>query len=148
MRKAFLSFLLLASLAATGCATPQVTLKDALLTKLTPKNLEIGLDLDILNPNQFAIPLSSVDWDLDLFNTDFTKGKTPFSRQIGPEQHARVRVPLGIEFRSIRVGVQSLLTKRAIPWKIAGGCSFRIPSSSPLRIGFEKSGSWRNPLMR
>lgn len=132
---------------ATGCSLPEVTLKDAMLTKLTTKSLEIGLNLDIFNPNDYQLPLQMVDWDLDLFRTDFTNGETPFSRNIPAQRRAAVQVPIGINFQSVAIGVQSLLTNRQIPWAIGGGASFRVPTQDPIRVGFSQSGAWANPLM-
>lgn len=131
---------------STGCSLPEVKLKDALLTKLTTKDLEIGLNLEIFNPNQYSLPLQAVDWDLDLFKSDFTNGETGFSRNIPANKRAGVQVPIGISFQSVRAGVQNLLTTRQIPWGIAGGCSFRVPTQEPLRVGFSQSGAWVNPL--
>lgn len=138
--------LLVTIAAASGCALPEVQLKDALLTKLTTKNLEIGLNLEIFNPNDYALPLQMIDWDLDLFRADFTNGETAFSRNIPAQVRAPVQVPIGISFQSLAVGVDSLLTKREIPWGIGGGASFRIPTREPIRVGFSQSGSWKNPL--
>lgn len=133
---------------ATGCALPEVTLKNALLTKLNPKGFEIGLNLDIFNPNDYALPLSAVDWDLELFRADFTSGETAFSRNIPGNRRADVQVPIGISFQSVQAGAQKLLTTRKIPWGIAGGCSFRIPASSPIRVSFARQGEWTNPLLK
>ena len=132
---------------ASGCSLPEVTLKDALLTKLTTKNLEIGLNLEIFNPNDYQLPLQMVDWDLDLFRADFTNGETAFSRNIPAQRRAPVQVPIGINFQSVALGVQSLLTNRQIPWGIGGGCSFRVPTQDPIRVGFSQTGNWANPLM-
>lgn len=147
MRKHLLLLITLLTF-GSGCALPEVQLKDALLTKLNQKGLEIGLNLNIFNPNDYSLPLSAVDWDLDLFRSDFTEGNTPFSRNIPGQRRADVQVPIGIEFRSIAAGVQSLLTNRRIPWGIEGGASFRIPATSPIRVGFAHQGQWTNPLLK
>ena len=98
----------------TGCSLPEVTLNDALLTKLTPKGFEIGLNLNIFNPNDYALPLNAVDWDLDLFRSDFTSGNTAFSPggrrccplDDGPRRHRHLyrpacgRAPVRREFGS------------------------------------------------
>lgn len=131
----------------SGCALPEVTLKDALLTKLTQKSLEIGLNLEIFNPNDYQLPLQMVDWDLDLFRADFTNGETGFSRNIPAGRRAPVQVPIGINFQTVAIGVQNLITKREIPWGIGGGCSFRVPTQDPIRVGFSQTGAWANPLM-
>ena len=146
MKKHTLLFVVALLLTQTGCAMPKVTLKNALLTSLTTKALEIGLDLNIENPNDYALPLQMVDWDLDLFRADFTTGETAFSRNIPAGRTAAVRVPIGINFQSVAIGVQNLLTKRQIPWGIAGGCSFRVPTRDPIRVGFQQQGSWNNPI--
>jgi LEA14-like dessication related protein len=130
-----------------SCAAPQVSLKSALLTKISLQSLEIGLDLEIFNPNEYAVPLESIDWDLSLFDAPFTSGQTDFRRQLGAQARAQVRVPLGIQFSSLAMGVDKLLTGRAIPWGIEGGCTFRTPAG-PIRIDFSGSGSWANPLRK
>ncbi len=139
---------MIAGTLGTGCALPEVKLKDAQLTKLTQKDLEIGLNLDIFNPNDYQLPLSMVDWDLDLFRSDFTNGETPFSRNIPAKRRADVQVPIGINFQSVVIGVQNLFTKREIPWGIGGGCSFRVPTQDPVRVGFAQTGTWANPFMK
>ncbi len=147
-KTALMTVALLAVASTSGCALPEVTLKNALLTRLSPQGLEIGLDLNIFNPNEYSLPLSMVDWDLDLFRSDFTNGETGFSRNIPAQRRADVRVPIGVNFQSIRAGAEKLLTTRSIPWGIAGGASFRIPGTSPLRVGFDKQGSWTNPILQ
>lgn len=138
--------LTIVALLASGCSLPEVTLKDAMLTKLTTKDLEIGLNLDIFNPNDYSLPLQMVDWDLDLFRSDFTNGNTPFSRNIPAQRRAAVEVPIGINFKSVAIGAQNLLTSQTIPWGIGGGASFRVPTQDPVRVGFSQTGQWRNPI--
>ena len=141
-----LTLLILAMLALTsGCVAPEVTLQNALLKKLSASALELGLNLSILNPNQFALPIQLVEYDLDLFESDFTEGAVDFTRNIPANERVSVEVPLGIKFSTVSIGVQNFLTKPAIPWGIEGACSFRTPRG-PIRIGFEKSGQWDNPL--
>ena len=147
MKKLLLSIFVVSVLfGTTGCLAPSVELKDALLTKLTQKDLEVGLDFDISNPNDYEIPIQEVDWDLDLFRSNFTNGKTAFSRNIPAKNKAGVQVPVGINFQSVAVGATSLLTKKQIPWGFGGGVSFRIPGS-PMRVGFNADGAWENPLL-
>jgi LEA14-like dessication related protein len=134
-------------LVSTGCETPSVRLDNALLKKLTSTGLEVGLDMTVLNPNEYQIPLQSVDWDLDLFQAPFTNGQSSFTTNIPPNRTANFEVPLGISFNTVSVGVQNVLTKRAIPWGFEGACSFRTPAG-PIRVGFQRDGSWANPLMR
>lgn len=134
-------------LLTTGCKAPTVRLDNALLKKLTDTGLEVGLDLTVLNPNEYAIPLQSIEWDLDLFQRNFTEGVSNFTTNIPAQRTANFEVPLGISFRSVSIGVQDVLTRRTIPWGFQGACSFRTPAG-PVKAGFEESGSWANPLMK
>lgn len=145
MRKFLLicaSFMLL-----TGCQTPEVNLKSALLKGLSTSRLDIGLNLDVFNPNQYEIPLQKVDWDLDLFNSPFNNGAVALTRNIPAAQKVGVEVPLGIAFNAVSVGVQNILTKRSIPWGLDGGVEFRTPAG-PVRVGYGSTGQWANPLLR
>lgn len=134
------------ALLATGCQTPKVSLKNALLKNLTTSRIDVGLNLDILNPNSYSLPLQHVAWDLKLFNSPFTDGTTEFTRSIGANSRAEVEVPLGIRYNAIQMGVKGMLTKRSIPWGFGGACSFRTPAG-PVQIDFARDGAWRNPLL-
>ena len=131
----------------SGCAAPTVELQKAVLTQLSLQSLEVGLDLDIFNPNQYAVPLETVDWNLTLFDAPFTQGQTEFSRSLPAGKSASVRVPLDIQFSALALGVDHLLGGRSIPWHIEGGCTFRTPAG-PIRIAFDGGGSWKNPLRK
>ena len=131
----------------SGCLLPSVNLKNALLTKLTQKDMEVGLKFDVFNPNEYQLPVQGIDWDLDLFRADFTKGNTKFSRNIGAKQNVGVDIPVGVRFQSLAVGVTSLLTQPKIPWGFGGGMSFRSPTKDPIRVGFNAKGDWANPIL-
>lgn len=133
-------------LISTGCQSPEVKLESALLKNITTSRLDVGLNLNVFNPNSYSLPLQTVDWDLDLFRSDFTSGQTNFTRNIGANARADVEVPLGISYNAVQLGVQGILTRRSIPWGFAGSCSFRTPGG-PIRIGFAKDGTWKNPLL-
>ena len=124
-----------------------MTLKDALLKRITTSRLDIGLNLAIFNPNTYTLPVQAVDWKLNLFRSPFTDGSTAFKHNIGPQSRSTVEVPLGITYSAARVGVQNLLTKRSIPWGVDGGCTFRTPAG-PIRVAFGQDGSWQNPLLK
>jgi LEA14-like dessication related protein len=132
---------------STGCKTPSVTFKSALLKKLTTNHLDVGLNLDVLNPNEYEIPINGLDWSLDLFSSKFNDGAVQLSRNIGPAQTTAVAVPIGMSYNAIAVGVQNVLVKRDIPWGLGGGVSFNI-AGQPLRVAYASDGKWRNPLFK
>lgn len=145
MKKFPIALLLCALFATSGCALPQVELKSALLKGLSTTRLDVALNLNIFNPNEYSLPLQAVEWDLSLFEAPFTDGVASFSTNIPAQERADVEVPLGIQFQSLAIGVESLLTRQQIPWKFAGACSFRTPRG-PVKAGYGLDGSWTNPL--
>jgi len=132
---------------STGCKTPSVTFKSAMLKSLSTNRLDLGLNLDVLNPNEYEIPINGLDWSLDLFSSKFNNGEIAMSRNIGPAQTTAVAVPIGMSYNAIAVGVQNLLVKRDIPWGLGGGLSFNL-AGQPLRVAYASDGKWRNPLFK
>ncbi len=141
--------LLLAMLStmSVGCAAPTVKMEDVLLRKLSMERLEIGLVLDMFNPNEYALPLETIGWDLSLFQTPFADGLAKFGRQIPAKRSSKVDVPIGVRFADVAMGVQRIAASRSIPWNIGGAVNFRLPAGGgPLSVGYQNAGSWRNPL--
>ncbi len=139
--------LLMATSLMYGCAAPTVKLDDVLLQRLTTERIEVGMILDLFNPNDFGMPLETIDWGLRLFQSPFANGIAKFGRQIPARQSSRVEVPLGVRFADVASSVQQVVSSRTIPWNIGGTCNFRLPTG-PLAIGYQNAGSWQNPLYR
>ena len=127
-----------------ACSAPKVNLKSAALTKLTTTGLNIGLNMNVNNPNSYKIPLRGLSWDLKLWRAAFNNGSINLNRQIAKGNNA-VQVPLGIRFRSAALGIQKFASGRNIPWNIGGACSFKSPLG-PLKVNYSKGGTWTNPL--
>lgn len=140
-------FVMVMMVLATGCKTPEVNVKSALLKKLTTSRLDVGLNLDVFNPNEYELPINGVDWKLDLFQNPFNDGAVQLSRNIGPLRNTAVEVPLGMTYNAVAVGVTSFLTSRNIPWGLDGGVTFRL-GGQPMRVAYGSSGQWRNPLFK
>lgn len=141
-----LAMVLVMSFALSGCATPTAQLKDVLLERLTTTGMQVGLVLDLFNPNEFGLPLDTVDWRLNLFQSPFAAGIANFGRQIAAQSNTRVDVPIGVQFADVAASVGQVLSSRTIPWGVGGVCNFRLPTG-PLTVDFEQSGSWLNPLV-
>ncbi len=148
---AVVTVLLLAMLStlAVGCTPPTVKMEDVLLRRLSTDRIEVGLVLDLFNPNDYALPLETIDWDLHLFQNPFADGVAKFGRQIPAKRNSRVDVPLGVRFADVATGVQRVVTSKTIPWNIGGSVNFRLPAGGgPLAVGYQNAGSWKNPLFQ
>lgn len=136
---------LLLSLCTIACTPPQVNLQQAKLSKLTTTGFRIMMNLSIFNPNAYTLPLSSVGWDLNVFNRALTRGSVNTNNQITASSTSPVSVPLGIRFSSVSMGVKDFMSGRDIPWGIAGKCNFKTPAG-PIYVNFAKKGQWKSPL--
>ncbi len=147
MKTARILIALAALVFLSGCKTPDVNFKSALLKGLTTSRMNVGLNLELINPNDFTIPVKAVDYKLDLWNSPFTNGTSQFKKQVGARSRTDVEVPLGIRYSAVQVGVTNLISKRTIPWGLEGGCTFNV-SGNPIRVGFGHQGKWANPLRK
>lgn len=133
---------------SVGCAAPTVKMEDVLLRKLSMDRLEIGLVLDMFNPNEYALPLETIDWDLSLFQNRFADGVAKFGRQIPAKRSSKIDVPIGVRFADAAMGIQKVVSSRTIPWNVGGAVNFRLPAGGgPMSVGYQNAGSWKNPLL-
>lgn len=131
--------------ALAACTPPRVELKRADLAKITTTGFRVDMNLSIFNPNQYTFPLQSVQWKLDLFGSAFTNGTVRTQKQIAAGRTTEVRVPLGVRFSRVRLGLKDLASGRNIPWAITGKCDFNTPLG-PVFVRFARDGTWPNPL--
>jgi len=61
---------------------PRVTPRGAHLASASLAGLELRLDLDIYNPNEIALPLRAIDWEISLDNNPLTRGRIDLSAEI------------------------------------------------------------------
>ncbi len=61
-----------------GIENPTAEYKDFDVQSLTLEQIGFDLDFDLGNPNNFDIPLATLDWNLDLFDEPFSFGQILF----------------------------------------------------------------------
>lgn len=136
---------LVATLAA--CASPEVSIADARLGRVDLRSLTVDFTLDVVNPNEFALPVAGVDWSLALFDQRVGTGTARPDETIPAQGSARVPMPVTVSFQQATEVGRKLLATGTIPWDLTATLRFDSPAG-PLAVDVSDAGSWNNPLSR
>jgi LEA14-like dessication related protein len=98
-----LAGLVLGALALPGCALlgrsiekPQVTMQDVALVDVSLASMTAGVDLSIMNPNAFAVPLARIDWELAVAGQAAIAGRIDLRQEIPAKGQAPVTTTIEI----------------------------------------------------
>ncbi len=134
-------------LGACAIQTPEIEPRDVSLENLTLSGLELMVELDLTNPNDFALPLTQMDWSLDLSGSPLADGVARVRGEEVPALgRARVDVPVKVSFGRVADTALTVLQKRRINYRIYGDLGFDTPLGM-LAFPFEDEGRWSNPLL-
>ena len=140
---------LAAALTAAGCnalpppdlKTPKISVSDVALRDLGLSELRFAVTVRAENPNDIELPLSNLQFELDLLGRPFAKGAADDARLKLPARAAR-DVP--IEFTVPTTRILDLLSAARgagllnLSYRLKGSANW---GSSPFAIPFEKSGN-------
>ncbi len=128
-----------------GCLTPSVNVQTARLDGINLRGLTVDLFLNVNNPNQFALPLEQVDWNMQLFDLNVGSGNSRMDRNLPAQETTRVKMPIEITFSGASEAASRVVKSRSIPWTLDGTMTVRAPTG-PIGLDFGDNGRWDNPL--
>ncbi len=137
--------LLMAGVFAVSCVAPQAEVRQVELQRLTWETLDIGLLLNLHNPNDIEMPLDQVDWNLNLFESAMARGVVRPQARIPAKGREQVRVPISVAITELVGAAEALVRSDRIPWDVGGTCHFGT-AAGPITVDFSRSGTWTNPL--
>lgn len=116
-----MKLLAVAALAMSGCSMfmhsieePKATVRDVSITSAGWSGARGTLDLDVMNPNNFGVPLSEIDWTLSINGARAVTGKISLSQTIPARGTAPVSTSLTVDARdAIAVGTSLAAGGRA-----------------------------------
>jgi len=128
-----MKLLAVAALAMSGCSMfmhsieePKATVRDVSITSAGFTGVTGVIDLDVMNPNNFGVPLSGIDWTLSINGARAITGKIQLSQTIPARGTAPVSTSLTVDVRdAIAVGT-SLAT---------GGRAYRLDATLHFSTG-------------
>ena len=141
---------LLSSFLITGCSfieksgawiKPEVKVIESRLAGLTLSKAILEVELEILNPNYYSVPLGALDFQLDLQGAKILEGKQSQDNKLAAGETVRVVLPLDVEFDELGRFVSNLDDLNELAYQVAGGMTFDLPVAGPLRVPYQVKGS-------
>ena len=114
--------------------------------KQTLSALKLKLGMNMTNPNDFALPITRIDWELDIFGRALADGIVKLDKEVPAQGSSRFSLPLSVSLAKAASKVSDLLSGRRIPYKIGGEVTLSSPFG-PVGASFSRKGTWDNPLV-
>jgi LEA14-like dessication related protein len=133
----------------SGCSAvqrPTAAFRSANVSDVSAKGFTLNVDVDVANPNTFALPLTNTDYSLSLGGSkliDNAKIK-PAAANIPANGKGTVTIPVPLSFENL-LAVSSAITKGGgkVPYGLDAGLSFDtgMPVVGTQRVPFNYEGS-------
>jgi LEA14-like dessication related protein len=128
---------LLILLLGSGCSsvqTPTATFRNASLQNVNAQGFTLNFDIDLKNPNGFAVPLSTADYQLALAGVKVLEGKAKPEGTIPANGTLPIKLPVNLTFENLMAAEKAIVAgKGDVAYTLDGGLS--VTSSSPLMLG-------------
>jgi LEA14-like dessication related protein len=108
--------------------TPDVSADRVSLTKISPKGLELLIELGVQNPNSIDLEARSVTADVTLDGGQYDMGTVEIPQEVDlpSEQHIQVPVPVVVDWKDVTVVASLVALKRNIPYDIDGSVKIGV----------------------
>lgn len=110
-----MKLVVVAALAMSGCSMfmhsveePKATVTNVSLSSAGWSGVTGKLDLDVMNPNSFGVPLSGIDWTLSIHGARALTGHVSLSKTIPARGHAPINTSLTLDARDAIAAATSL----------------------------------------
>ena len=97
---------------------PTLELDAVQVNGLDLNGVSLTLWLDVFNPNDYDIPTTRVEADLDLEETHFGSALLDESVVLASAAHTRVAIPARFSWEGIGVGARALLEQGSVSYKL------------------------------
>ena len=142
------------ALLATGCGgsiftQPEITLESVQIGGLGLSGGTLVVDLQVVNPNRFALSANRLNYDLALRDpetatdtswTDFAEGayEQPFT--VGGGETAHVQIPVSFSYSGLGAAAGSMLRRGTFTYRASGTADVRTPLGTH-QVPFRKTGT-------
>ena len=125
------------ALALSGCATlrvllgqvqrPQLVFQHASATDLSLAGVTVRLQYQLTNPNDIALKVASLSYQLEVEGTRVTGGELPGGMDIPAKGQTQIAIPVRIEFANVPGLIQRLMNKSDFGYKVSGTVGVSTP---------------------
>ena len=141
------ALLITLTLSLTACVqSPTITARSAQLQQLTFDGMRVMVNLDLNNPNDVALPLEKVNWNLTLSERPFSNGVVALTETLPALKTSAIQVPLQINYQDSISTALDIIRGRNIPYTLSGRLHFTTPAGV-IDTPFAIRGQWDNPMV-
>jgi LEA14-like dessication related protein len=124
---------------------PEVKVADFTVREISNKTLNLGLLLDITNPDPVGLNLDSVEYSVELADQPFFSGKEDQKTIIAANGVSRVALPVAINYSDLKAVFDSLKGLDEVPYKVTGTVKLDTPIG-PIPLPIKAKGTL--PIIR
>jgi LEA14-like dessication related protein len=124
---------------------PTAQVEGVRLTGLDFNGVDLVFDVDVDNPNAFSIDLADFDYDLQLFEQSFLKGRQSAGVNLAAKDGSRIQVPLRLGFKQLLNSYQQLKRADQASYRLDLGLGFKMPVIGSLRLPVVFEGEFPVP---
>ncbi|HEV7302213.1 MAG TPA: LEA type 2 family protein [Tepidisphaeraceae bacterium] len=110
--------------AGAGLEKPTAAVKGMSLGAINATGLTMNFDVDVTNPNAFAVPLTAADYGLSISGTKVLDGKAEPGGELPAKGTRSLVLPVAVTFENLLAAEQALVkTGGNIPFSLDAGLS-------------------------
>lgn len=124
----------------SNISKPKVSISDMNVTGLSLQSVELTADVEINNPNNVAVDLSSYNYALDINDLNFISGNEESGMDIKAKDSNIVKVPLTLDYSELLQTFQTLRDENESNFNFTAGFAFDLPILGMVNVPVEYSG--------
>lgn len=117
---------------ATRPEPPQVTLERVQILRIADAKADLSLRLRVANPNDFALAVDSIAFDILLDGRTAARGQSTHIDTLPPRGEANVDVAGRVDVAVVATAVMSLGSQRPVDYAMSGSATFAGGTTVPF----------------
>jgi len=107
---------------------------------LTKEPLDIILQLEVINPNSYALSVSRAAYSLTVGKQQLVSGEKNEQIRLEPSQETTVTVPITMNPELFTAALREVIENRAVPYEFNGSLDIDAPLVGAVKAPFSKTG--------
>lgn len=102
--------------------------------------LEVVLQLEVFNPNSYALNVSRAAYSVTVGKKELASGEQNEQFRLEPSQETTVTVPVTLNPEVLTAALRELIGARAVSYELNGSLEIEAPLVGIVRAPFSKTG--------
>lgn len=129
-----------AMLGEAGWQEPTARVLSSRLVALTPTTARIDTQIEVNNPNLYAIALGALDYELSVNRSRLLTGEQDRSTHIAAGASQTISLPIDVVFSDVLDILGSVSQRDSLAYQIKAGMGFDIPVVGRVRVPVSADG--------